>query len=240
MPKVEEIPARVGIPEIKKVFMANLNARIKEHESTLRACEKIIEDHQTRGSNANVNYYKIRASRSKRILGEMVEWKERMKKREFGELLKDFNFHMIVALVNGYTWNLGNKLGRLGTSEIERTIRYDKNGDMILPIDWVESKKRKERGELGLVKIFSPTYNRIKWQWWFATVKHGSIYSFRMSKATKIRRFVSSFFKENPHLRVYYTFEQSKEGNQRGYRGYRRMIRQLDDLPDLLRQSCPW
>lgn len=240
MPKVNEIPPRVGIKGIREIFRSNLDKRIEEHKRKLEACETFIDNVRQKKIDLNVSYYEITAKRLRKSIAEMEFWKEKVSDGLFARLLRDFNFHMIVALVNGYTWNLGIKMGRMAVSEIERTYKYDKNGNIIYPIDWVKTKEKWANGGTGFEHITSPTYNRIKWQWWTAKIRNYKIYSFKMVTTRKVKNFVSSFFKNNPHLRVYYNFEQSKEHNQRGYTGYRKMTREINDLPNLLRESCPW
>jgi hypothetical protein len=89
----------------------------------------------------------------------------------FRYILSEYNKGILELLLEGGTFNIGNKLGRLCVKKFTRNFSRR-------TVDWGETNKLKKQGINQLVYYTDDYYYGYNWEKRYCTVKNKSVYKF--------------------------------------------------------------
>jgi hypothetical protein len=96
--------------------------------------------------------------------------------KQFNAVIGAFYKKVVEAILDGKTYNLGNRLGKIRIQRLKRSFKNP-------TIDWYETNKlKKETGETKFVYYTDEYYYRWYWQKKRCQVKNKTVYSFKPTR----------------------------------------------------------
>ena len=109
----------------------------------------------------------------------------------FKYTLDNYNKGIVEALLQGKTFNIGNKLGRIRIKKFVRNFKRK-------TVDWGETNKIKAQGINKLIYYTDEYYYGFAWEKRYCTVKNKSVYKFKPAGGKRgPKKLLITLLKEN-------------------------------------------
>ncbi len=218
---------RVNAKDMYNVFVFELKKSIDSNRNIISNCERMIEKSEIDQRILSV-FYKSEKKKAEQKIKEIEAIISRINYNTYKKILLSFNEAMFTCVLHGHAWQMGKKIGVIGTSLVERNINVSRNGHYNLHINWGATKEHRKNGggEKDLIYWTTPNYSCVKWRKNTSMLKNKSGYKFRLNHGNYgAKKRASKFFKDNPHLSVYYLHEKTMKDR------IQRIKPNIDDIP---------
>jgi hypothetical protein len=224
---------KICTPDMYQFFKKDLEKEEKKLIIIRDNCLRMIEKSK-QNEKIIVAYYRKELSDANNAMENINNILKKIKKTFFSRIIGEHNQMVFIAMLNGHVWRPGHRLGEIGVSEIKRSFnKKTKSGEIKLHIDWKATNEMwKETGvRKGHIYFTNDSYCCVKWRRNTSQLKNKSGYKFSLTTGENgNKKRASKFFRENPHLSVYYLYEEGNKENPRLKNKVQRLKPNINDL----------